>query len=624
MTQFRPFHALYRDLTTGAIDRRQFISRAAMLGMGAATATLLARVGEAAAAGLPLTDGLAFAAATPMATPASGTANQRRGAGGELKILQWQPPSGLSPHAATGDKDILGACPVLEPLMHVLPDGTIVPNLVAEVPSAANGLLASDLASVTYHLLPGVTWSDGEPFTAEDVVFTWQWVTDEANASTSAGIFASIKSIDAVDDHTAKVTFTAPNPLWYVPHTGTYTGFVYPAHVLKGGGKKANDAFSLKPIGTGPFVVDSFTPNDQVTYSANSNYREPNKPSFSKLLLKGGGDDASAARAVLQTGQFDFAGFLQVEPDVLRSLEKGGKGTLVLGHLTYVEAININFSDPDKEVDGQRSEMHTPNPALTDKAVRQAMAAAIDRETIATKFFFGPPEEPVVSNVFSGVPAIELPTTSWVFDTAQANKILDDAGWKKEGSVRKKNGVALKLSYATTINQVRQKIQAVVKDNLKAIGMELELKQIDGGSFFSSDPGNMQNIAHFYWDLDMYQSGMSSPTPIGLAEQYYAGPGGKNIAQKSNDWSGTNTQRYDNPAYDALLDKARTEIDPRKSAELFIQMNDMIVNDVATIPLVRVADKAAAANTMNAANFALGPFEQSYWNIANWNRVTGH
>lgn len=125
---------------------------------------------------------------------------------------------------------------MLEPLIHYLPDASMTPNLVTQVPSVENGQLAKDLTSVTFTLTPGVLWSDGTPFTAADVEFTWKWNVEEVNASSNIGTFQTIKSIEVVDDTTAKVTFTSANPFWFAPFTGTSTGFVLPKHVLEGGG----------------------------------------------------------------------------------------------------------------------------------------------------------------------------------------------------------------------------------------------------------------------------------------------------------------------------------------------------------------------------------------------------
>ena len=611
-----PFAVLYDRLRSGAIDRRRFISGATALGMSAGVAHFCANAALAAPGANR--NGFAFAA---QAAPSAGTENQERGEGGELRILQWQAPSHLSPHTATGDKEGIASAIVLEPLMHLGENAELVPILITEVPTIDNGLLAEDLTSVTYNLLEGVTWSDGEPFTAEDVRFTWEWVMDEANNSINTGVFGQIADIEVVDDLTARVSFTGPNPSWFVPHTGAAEGAIYPKHILEAGGD-AHDAFSLKPIGTGAFVVDEFTPNDEARFSANPNFREPNKPYFSNIYLKGGGDPASAARAVLETGEYHFAWYLPVEPEILRSMEEGSEyGRLIVYPSSYVERINPNFSDPNTEVDGQRSHKDTPHPFLTDPAVREAIALAIDRQLIADSFFFGGDQEPAVSNILVGIPEMESPNTSWSYDPEAANQVLDDAGWVLDGDTRSKDGVELRVRFVTSVNQVRQKIQAVVKANLEDIGIAVDLEQVDASIFFDSSAGNDQNRAHFYSDLNMYQTGPTTPSPHTFMEEWYAGENGENISQKENDWTGTNNQRYVNPDYDALFDEAKRETDPEAAAELFIAMNDLLINDSVIFTLVQGGEKSAAARWLNEANFGFGPFGYQYWNIANWNRV---
>ncbi len=185
----------------------------------------------------------------------------------------------------------------------------------------------------------------------------------------------------------------------------------------------------------------------------------------------------------------------------------------------------------------------------------------------------------------------------------------------------KKDGVELRLQYMTTTNQIRQQMQAVIKQNLEKIGIKVDIQNIDGSVYFDSSAGNDQNTGHFYYDVNMHQTGAGAPTPITFMQNWYAGPDGANISQAENSWSAPNQQRYQNEAYDALFEQVRTETDPQKLIDLFIQMNDLLVEDVALIPLVQVAEKSAAATWLNEANFGFGPFGYNYWNIANWNRV---
>jgi peptide/nickel transport system substrate-binding protein len=611
------FWEIYQELKAGRISRRDFIQRATALGVGLPVTMFVlnsVKIGGASAAPS------AQEAQMGSTRPTEGTEGQTRGAGGELKILQWQAPTHLSLHTSQGTKDLLAASLVTEPLMSYAQDATLLPTLVKEVPSVENGLLAEDLSTVTYNLLEGVTWSDGEPFTANDVVFTWQWVTNPDNAATTVSTYEPIEVVEAVDDLTVKVTFKTPSLAWYNPFSGTAWGAIYPKHILETSADAIND-FRQNPTGTGPYIVESFSENDQVIYTVNEKYREPNKPFFAKVNLKGGGDAASAAQAVLQTGDWDLAWNLQVEPQILDEMAAAGKGKIVTYPGTSVERVLINFSDPNQEVNGQRSEKNTPHPSLTDKAVRQALSLGADRETMSTQFYQGDPGEPAAQNILTGIPDYESTTsTPFEFNIDKAKQVLDEAGWT--GSPRAKDGVELKYTYSTSINAVRQKNQALNKQNWEEIGFEVQLKQVDAGIFFDSASGNDQNAAHFFTDLEMYTNNASTPYPTAYMASWYGGENGSNIAQKENDWSGLNESRWANADYDAMYESLASETDSEKAAETFIKMNDILVDEVVIIPLVkRAAENIAVLNTLRDGNIAGSPWEALYWNIANWNRT---
>jgi peptide/nickel transport system substrate-binding protein len=284
----------------GHLSRRAFTASATALGVSATGAAFLAGGGNPAAA----------AAQTPTASPAVdfekpafGTEGKSRGSDGELRILWWQAPTVLNPHLS-GDT---GTQFILEPLMNYTTETTLQPVLLEEVPTVENGMLAEDFSTVELRLLPDVVWSDGEPVTAEDIVFTWQWIVNPANASTSFEQWDVIESIETVDERTALVTYKAPAVNWYDPFTGDLIGALLPAHAFGNDPENRNDEFQTAPIGTGPYVLEEFRPNDQGTYVINERYRHPDKPYFSRILVKGGGDSVGAGRSVLQIGDFDWA-----------------------------------------------------------------------------------------------------------------------------------------------------------------------------------------------------------------------------------------------------------------------------------------------------------------------------
>ncbi len=610
-----PFWSTYQDLKHGRITRREFIARATALGVGLPITLFVLNSMKLEGAAAQDAD-----ATSASVRPSVGTEGQTRGAGGELKILQWQAASIAFSHKGTGTKDWNAASLVLEALLSFAPDGTILPNLAAEVPTKENGGLSDDLKTVTINLQEGLLWSDGEPVTAEDIAFTWQWVTDPANASTSASVWEPIENIEAKSDTQAVITYKEPSIAWFVPISGTSYGAIIPKHILGTGDPGAAEKFLTNPIGTGPYKVESFKENDQVIYTANENYREPNKPYFATVNLKGGGDASSAAQAVLQTGDWHYAWNLQVESQILKQLqESGGKGVLVTSPPASVERVNFNFSDPNKEVNGERSSLEAPHPFLTDVKVRQAFSLATDRDSIANQFYLGGEAEPPGRNYLTGIGPMESPNTTWEFDVEKAKAVLEEAGWVLDGKVRKKDGMELSVSYYTTINSVRQKTQAVNKKNWEEAGIKVQLGQVTADVFFSSAPGNDQTFYHNYRDIDMFTDNPTSPIPLGYMLSFYAGPDNSNISQASNQWSGGNSARYVNPEYDALYEQAVASTDAEEVAELCIQMNDILIDEFVLIPLVSRANvKDAASNLLLQENLAPNGWETSFWNIANW------
>ncbi len=611
--------ALLHDFDRGEMSRRDFMCRATAMGVSAAGASWLAAGGNPAAAQTPVASPAASPVAGAFVAPSYGTEGLERGAAGELSILWWQAPTVLNPHL-NGDA---GTQFILEPLLSYAPDSSIIPVLVQETPSVENGLLEADFSAVTFHLLEGLLWSDGEPVTARDIQFTWQWITEPGNASTSFNQWNTIAAVDIVDDLTARITFTNPAVNWYDPFTNDLIGALLPAHAFGDDPTNANDAFQTAPIGTGPYVLESFTPNAQGTYVINENYRNPDKPYFSRILVKGGGDAVAAGRAVLQTGDFDWAWNIQADPEVLSELENGSKfGFLLQTTGVTRAALYINFSDPEAEVDGQRSQKDTPHPILSDLAVRQAIATGIDRELIAGRLYGDASLVP--SNNLTGIEFYDSPNTTWEFDAAKAAQLLEDAGWVLDGSVRKKDGVELSLNIMASVNAVRQKTQAILKQNLESIGFRIEIPQVDSTVFFDSTAGNDQSLYKMYFDIGLWSSGPNTKIPVTWLGNWYAGPDGENISQQSNDWQGYNVQRWSNAEYDAAYDQLRGAATEDEAQQLLWQLNDLTINEVAVIPLVLRPFYTAISNRLELRNQAFeNPFSGYFWNIENWTLAEG-
>jgi peptide/nickel transport system substrate-binding protein len=553
-------------------------------------------------------------------------ATSERGAGDTLRLIYFQAPTILNPHLSAGTKDLSASRIVYEPLASFDKDGNLVPFLAAEIPSLENGGLAADGTSVTWKLKHGVKWADGEPFTASDVLFTYEYVSNRKVKSTSAAAYAAIESINVIDDYTVKINFKQVNPAWALPFTGPQ-GAIIPHHIFEAyNGPNAPEApANLKAVGTGPYQAVGYKKEDviivggsavntiKIIYEANPYFREPGKPFFRRVELLGGGDVTMAARAG-QDGLVDFAWNLAVEDKVLDAVESGGKSIVVPVPQSFVERIMLNFTDPNKQTsDGERSSVQFPHPFLTDKRVRQAIAAAIDRQAIATAYGRG---GTLTNNLLVEPPRYRSSNTSVKFNPDKAVALLDEAGWKDSDGdgVRDKDGVKLKVLFQTSVQPLRQLAQEMVKKNLEAIGFEVMLKNIDSSLFLGPPKDTTDTRRQFYADLEEYAFSNKGPDP----DAYMAGWTCAEIAQKSNDWALSNWARYCNPAYDALFEQAKTELDPHKRQDLFIRMNDLLIEDVALIPLVHISLPAAVSTTLTGLDFT--PWDVEVWSIKDWRR----
>src|SRR5438477_1539852 len=408
----RELRGLIDQVKTGGLSRRGFVRRMMAVGLAAPMATQL----------------LAYAGVA-MAQSPSTYKPTKRGGGGHLKVLWWQGATLLNPHFAVGTKDQDGSRFFYEPLAGWDANGNLKPCLAESIPGREDGTLAADGKSVTWKLKKGVTWHDGKPFTADDVVFNWQYASDPAAAATTSATYKDVK-VEKVDDHTVKVLFDAPTPFWALAFVGTQ-GMILPKHLFADymGAKSRDAPTNLKPVGTGPYLFVDFKPGDLVLAKRNPDYHMPNRPYFDTLEVKGGGDAVSAARAVLQTGEYDYAWNMLVEDEILQRLESAGKGKVTITPSGNVEFIMLNATDPWTEVDGERASVKTKHPLFNDPAVRQAIRLLIDRTSIE-KFIYGRTGV-ATANFVNNPDRFRSKNTRFEFSIEKANAILEAAGWKK-------------------------------------------------------------------------------------------------------------------------------------------------------------------------------------------------
>src|SRR5712691_966761 len=541
---------LIAAVKAGRVSRRVFVARMVGFGLTAPFANLV--LSHA---------GIAAEAAKSDYKPS------KAGGGGPLKLLFWQAPTLLNPHFAVGGKDQHGSRIFYEPLAAWDGDGNLVPMLAEEIPDIENGGISRDGMSVTWKLKKDVKWHDGQAFTADDVVFNWQYAADPATAATTTGSYKDV-TVEKIDPLTVRVRFEKPTPFWADPFVGA-NGMIIPKHLFQSyKGANSRDApQNLKPVGTGPYRFVDFQPGDLVKGERNPAYHVPNRPHFDTLEMKGGGDAVSAARAVIQTGEYDFGWNMQVEDEILTRLENGGaaRGRVVIVPSGAIEHIQINSTDPWTEIDGERSSAKTKHPLLTDPAVRNALALLVDRASIEAHIYGR--GGVATGNFVNNPPRFVSKNTKWEFNTDRANELLEQAGWRRgPDGVRAKDGKQLKLVYQTSINSPRQKTQAIVKQAAAKAGIDMELKSVTASVYFSSDMANPDTYGHFYTDIQMYTTTMTSPDP---------------------------------------------ELFPVKRAALFVKLNDLVIQNVVVIPVVFRPRVAGIGNKLRDA-------VQSGWDSDFW------
>ena len=579
----------------GRLTRRSFVQAMAAVGLGAPLAG-------------SLLGGTPGATAQPREAEFTPT---RRGGGGTLRILMWDAPTLLHPHFGRGLRDFTVQRIFYEPLAAPAPDGTFVPVLAAEMPDLKAGTLAKDGQWVTWRLKRNVQWHDGAPFTADDVIFNWEFAIDPATAAGTRAAFDEVSRIERLDQYTIKVIFKKPQPYWASVFTG---GGLLPRHIFQSvKGKGARDAIGMIPaVGTGPYRLTEFRPGDLIRAELNRSYHVPNRPFFDRLDIKCGGDAVGAARAVLQTGEYDFAYYVLIEEEVLRRIEQAGKGRVMAIPSSGVSFVQCNQTDPWREVDGERSSLKAPHPLLTDQSVRTALSLVVDRTSIQ-EHLIGRAGQ-ITANFLNAPDRFRSHNSTWEFNVDKAGDLLEQAGFLRgPDGVRTKDGRRLRLLFQGAANSTVQKIQTVIKQSAARAGIEMEVKAIPASVFFAADVSNVDTNVRFHADLQTYTVFTGLDPQLFMA-QFVSWE----IPTKENGWTGRNIPRWRSAQFDRLWKKAENEMNPVKRAALFIKMNDLVVQSAVVIPVTWRNVLHAAANSL--AGVEPNSWDSIFGRIAYWYR----
>jgi peptide/nickel transport system substrate-binding protein len=209
-------------------------------------------------------------------------------------------------------------------------------------------------------------------------------------------------------------------------------------------------------------------------------------------------------------------------------------------------------------------------------------------------------------------------TFFYEYDPEKAKALLEETGYIDiDGDgFREKDGIRVKILLQSFVAPTEQAAQKIIKENLNSVGIDVELKVTDAGVMFGADTSKPDSIGRFNADLMMFQTRSNNFDPTAFMDFWTC----KQIPQKANNWAaGNNNERWCNSAYDNLLEQTKSELDPGKRQAMFIQLNDMLVEDVAMIPLVWKKDVHGVSRELTGLDPT--PWDSLTWNIQDWHFV---
>ncbi len=518
---------------------------------------------------------------------------------GGTVVFAWQEPTTLDPLRSTGAQtNALVYGVAVEGLLRTGPDGEPVPVLAREVPTLANRAVTIDGGGMTvrYALRDDVRWADGEPFTSEDVRFTWQAILTDPKVSTREG-YDQIDSIETPDPRTAVVRYRGIYPAYL-----TRFDAIVPKHVLDGASESLRSGYGRAPLGTGPFRITELVAGSHVTAERNTHYRLTGRPYLDRVVFRFV-PSLDAARAQL------IAGEVQVAASVgeVEAAELAEKGIVVdTSSSPVVEAVAFNLARP-----GDPADPEAPHPVLGDVAVRKALVLATPKRDIVERLLLGR----------AVVGTSEVPLGRWAardlrqdeHDPEAAKRLLGEAGWQVGADgVRAKGGVRASLRIVgTTGNKMREQVEQVLVDAWKAVGIEATIRNVPPATLTASwSAKGTRKRGDF--DVVISQLGLGTvggTEPFGYLSQRHRCA---NIPRPENGGAGANYERFCDPRVDEALERAGKTM-------------DVAVQEAAYREILRIVNERVVAIWLydRSRNHAYAPqvlgHKANAWDLPTWN-----
>lgn len=548
----------------------------------------------------------------PAAAPAAATqpAVPVAGGGGTVFLIIPEEPTTLNYYASDAAivRQVADATSMTG-LDIVNEKGEFVPVLAAELPTAANGGLAADHLSVTWKLQPGLKWSDGKPITADDIKFTWEVLSNpNAGVLSGTGGIDLIAGIETPDELTAVVKYSAP----YAGYLAQFASGLLPRHATGKPEEMSSWAWNRKPVGAGPFMVTEWASGESITLQRNPNYYQAGKPHLDKLIFRIVPEPA-AQLALMMQGETQVQLWPGIDDVAEYAKTVGNKAQEVLVPGVWNMAIDFNLSKPfDKDTGAA-----PPHPMLGDLRVRQAIAHAIDYDTLIKDVLRNTVKSS--TNPFAyGWYQCDLPR-AYSFDVAKARQLLDEAGWVAgadgirvaKGAQHAEDGTRLSLELQGYTNyEPLQRTEEFIVENLKAVGVEARIQNYDFSIIFGTFADNSPRMIGDF-DLLIFDRSLSVE-PQGAIEDTYLSA---NIPSAASP-TGGNSRRWINAAADTAVKEAGATFDLAARKAAYCKLGDLVTKDVAQVFTYVFQDGYGFAN--NLTGYTVSTWGSMAWDVQNW------
>ena len=528
-----------------------------------------------------------------------------------ITILIPEDPSSFNPSASDTGYDALVMELVMLGMTDIDPDGNILPELAAELPTVENGGVVIDedagSMSVTWKMRKDVQWQDGKPVTAEDVIFTWNAISDPDHGSRIPGSIY-IDTVEQPDPYTFIVNYRTIYP-GYLTQFGGEQLAVWPSHYCNPDqGFVAWDC-GRQPLSDGPFVLDEWVEGDHMIFTKNDNFHLSGKPGIDQVIVRIVPDDAVRKTTMLE-GKADI--------DV-------GLNVNTTSELEDSEAVKVSLSPTDRRVvrlvmnqaaKGTTDAAATPHPILSDVNVRKAIRMAVDVDAIDGGIFHGL-ANPAWTEFFRPPYACDVPRPA--FDPEGAKALLEEAGWTDTDgdgirecsgcTTEAPDGYKMEMEFITyaEYGEPLELTQQLIAEMLRDIGIKMNISVVEGSVLWDlAENGGIEQSGNF--DIDLWDDGYAGVDPTDYLRETYS----EEAIEPGNGW---NIVRWDNPVVDAFIDEAYT-LDEETRKETFCAIADFINEEVPIIHLFTVPSADAYSARLEGVQSSVNDLVT--WNIADW------